>query len=162
MPRINPKNKLSEKERKLLMDNNLNVYLQTLIVSKAIKIEKVLEEKLELSKSAKEKVNFNSKFLCYQSRFLGSDQKDECLKEQIGLLQQIRNKLAHDDLGLAAIKNKTKLEIFWKILDKTKKNHIQFNKFYELSKYLASIDNLKESIKKTKPKSSEKKNKQED
>ena len=122
---IETKNNLSDEQKIELRKNNTEALSKSLIIGKAIELEKVFNEALKLSSKAQERVNFGSKFYVFQSQFLKED--DEATKQkikEIQLLQQIRNKLAHTDGEL----NK-------------------FEDFSQLIKYAQSIDKLIEKIK---------------
>ena len=141
---INKKNQLSEKKEPLIR-NNLKIYARQLIINKAIELETVFDEKLSLSKSARESpsLNFQDKFLVFQSQY----SLEALQKNQIQLLQQIRNKLAHTDNKLDEIKGGGEKKLFWKICSGTEQNKpIEFHDFDQLMKYIESIDQLIEHL----------------
>lgn len=137
------KNSLTKKQKNELIQNSICFYTRNCLINKAIEVEKIFDNKLKLSKSAKEKIDFNSKYLTFQSQFPINTE----LKNQIQLLQEIRNKLAHTDGDLSGIKPEKRTK-FWKIILNEEKNEpIKIETFEHLSIYISSIDNLCDSLK---------------
>jgi len=139
------KNALSEEQKNELLNNNLKIYAKSLIVNKAIEVEKCFDEKLSLTGTAREKLDFQSKFLVYQSQHLKKTAKDKNLKKEIQLLQQIRNKLAHTDGDLSTISDTETKKTFWRVVNEQDNNVdkvIKFEDFDALMKYITSIDKL--------------------
>lgn len=144
---IGKKNKISNKVRKDLLKQNLDIHIKSLIINKAIEIEEILDEKLRLSDSARERLNFESKYLVFQSQFLNKSKIDITIKKQLTLLQQIRNKVAHTNNDLKKIKDGSLRKEFWRILGKnTPAKYINFDTSDDLLKYIDSIGKLGEKI----------------
>ena len=153
------KNSLSNRQKNDLADYSLRLYARNLIINKAAHVESIFDDKLELSGSAIEKLDFHDKFLVFQSQFLAKYKEDKLLKSQIQLLQQIRNILAHNDNDLYDTdirddKNGTLLKTFWQVsvdksmqIQETSKGRVDFINFDHLAYYILSIDNLCQSLK---------------
>ena len=142
---VEEKSTLSSNQKKELQDNLLLIHAKTLIINKALDVEKIFDKKLGLSDSAKERVNFNSKHLVFQSQFLSDDHKE--LKKEIQLLQQIRNTLAHTENDLESIKDKDIRKTFWKILSRNEEDKaIEFESFKALTTYLDSVSKLEKYL----------------
>ena len=156
---VEEKNSLSDRQKNDLADYSLRLYARNLIINKAAHVESIFDDKLELSGSAIEKLDFHDKFLVFQSQFLAKYKEDKLLKSQIQLLQQIRNILAHNDNDLYDTdirddKNGTLLKTFWQVsvdksmqIQETSKGRVDFINFDHLAYYILSIDNLCQSLK---------------
>lgn len=141
------KNILSQSDKDDLKKENLYVYLKQLILDKAIEVEKVFNQKLRLSNTPKEKLSFESKFLVFQSQFMERNEEHKKLKQQIKLLQEVRNKLAHTENDLSGIKGDRR-KCFWELIEEKEgcESPITFKDFDVLIRYIQSIDNLRSSI----------------
>ena len=140
---IKEKNKLSDPNKQQLLKENLDFYLKSLIINKAIEVERVFDKKLKLSPTSKEKITFESKFYVLQSQF----KLEATIKSQLQLLQQIRNKLAHTDNDFSTIKDESMKKKFWKICSEQEStDNIEFKDFNQLMKYIESIDELIEKM----------------
>ncbi|SMN11033.1 hypothetical protein SPBRAN_1248 [uncultured Candidatus Thioglobus sp.] len=145
------KNKLSEKNKKQLLQDNLELHSKSLIINKAVEVERIFDKKLSLSSSTCQKLDFSHKYLVFQSQH----DVENGVKKQIQLLQQIRNKLAHADNDLQGIQDDNLKETFWGIISNVrKKDKIEFKEFGFLAEYLTHIEELKNAIEKTPKKDS--------
>lgn len=138
------KNALNDEQKDCLLENNLDIYRKTLVINKAIEVEKVFDEVLSLSDNAKEKIDFSSKWLVFQSQFLTEKNDDnKKLKKQVQLLQQIRNILAHNEGNLDGKGDDEMRRTFWSIVcGKEKIDEITIENFGALVKYVQSINGL--------------------
>lgn len=138
------KNALREHEERL-RKLNLQVYLKSMIINKAVEVEKVFSDKLCLSSDARRNIGFQEKLLTFESQFLIS--KD--LKKQVSLLQKIRNGLAHMDADNDQFNEvgSKYYSLFWgKILGTSQEDKVRFNNVDDVAKYIKSIDELVENL----------------
>ncbi len=145
------KNELPEEQKEEIKKNQLEIYAKTLIINKALDVENIFDEKLKLSTSAKEKIDFQSKYLVFQSQCMNGLEEHKHLKKKIQLLQQIRNKLAHSAMDeLSKIPGDAMKKLFWEIQNGTGNTNpqpIKFENFESLKKYLDSLAGLCKTLK---------------
>lgn len=142
---LNKKNILSDRYRTELLEENLNLHVKSLIINAAIEVEKIFNHRLETGDFS-DVISFEDKLKKLKPTITGSNGITKTqLLQQIKLLQQIRNKLAHTENDLKSIKDEGVRKIFWKIISKNQGNQdpIEFKSFANLTKYLEHIEELK-------------------
>lgn len=146
---IEKKNILNTTAKDELLKNNLDVHIKSLIITEAVKIEKIFNEKLGIDEKFVDVITFENKYKKLKGNFL----LDASMKTQIPLIQQLRNKVAHTDNALEEIKDEGVRRKFWEIIEgnrSTKK--IYFENFSALTQYINSINALIGKIKESEEK----------
>jgi len=143
---IENKNVIPDKNIQELLRQNLETHLKSIIINKAIEVERIFDKKLSIDKKFVDVITFENK----NKKFLKKFTFDRKIKRQISLLQQIRNKVAHTDNKFVDITDNGVRKEFWHIcLGEEKTDDIEFEDFEQLMKYIESIVKLMNDLQQT-------------
>lgn len=148
---MDKKNTLNKGKKDLLLKNQLDIYIKSFIISKALEIENMFDKKLNIDEEFVDVIIFGNKYKVFKNKYDVSS----LIKTRIQLLQQMRNKVAHSKNKLCLIKDNKMKQTFWKIIkgkNTTSTDNIKFESLKELVKYIDSIDLIIEEIMKQRSK----------
>lgn len=147
------KNALTQDQKEELRQYSLGIYLKSMIINKEVEVERIFSDKLNLNDDKKIEMDFQEKYLIFQSKFLTKTKEHKRFKNQICLLQMSRNQIAHNDIRrneIEIIDNKLR-EVFLEILEYSPcefSRDVPFKNLETLSKYIKNIDMLIKELEK--------------
>ena len=138
---LNDKNELLEEHDKILIKSSIYSYQKSLIIDKAIEIDKSIDKKLLFDEVFAHRFHFDQKIQALRDKF---KLKKTSLGSQLEQLRLLRNKLAHMS-SLSEIFNQEFIQTF-KSVTKIELDNSGFVTLEDLSCYIKSLDDLKTKI----------------